>query len=190
MTSTSLCTASFLALILLAIPHVGAVAAEEAPHSREGGAVLTITGKVANTNRGPLDPATDLFFIHHNLGIDRAMQFSHEKLAGLPQHEVHADVQKLGKSTFSGPLLSDVLKEAGVTATTLRIVALDGYGADFPVAEIDRKGWILALARNGKPLGVGDFGPVWLVREQGAGESSDVAEQEHWVWAAFYIEAQ
>jgi hypothetical protein len=190
MTRTSLRTVLLLASIFLTFPYVGAAAAEDGPRSREGGAILTITGKVANTNRGPLDPTADLFFIHHNLGIDRAMQFSREKLASLPQHEVHADVQKLGKSTYAGPLLRDVLKEAGVTATTLRIVALDGYGADFPVAEIDNKGWILALARNGKPLGLGDLGPVWLVREQSAGESSDVAEQEHWVWAAFYIEAQ
>jgi hypothetical protein len=180
----------FAATLLVAFSHIGAAGAEEAPRPLEGAAVLTITGKVANTNRGPLDPNADRFFVHHNLPIDRAMQFSREKLASLPQHEVHADVLNLGKSTYSGPLLRDVLKEAGVTATTLRVVALDGYGADFPAAEIDKKGWILALARNGKPLGIGDLGPVWLMREQGVGEPSDVATQEHWTWAAFYIEAQ
>jgi hypothetical protein len=186
MTRTPSRTASlFIAtLLLIAFVHVGSAEAEE------GSAILTITGKVANTNRGPLDPAADLFFVHHNLSIDRAMQFSREKLASLPQHEVHADILKLGNSTYSGPLLRDVLKEAGVTATTLRIVALDGYAADFPVAEIDKKGWILALARNGKPLGVGDLGPMCLVREQGQKETPEAAGQEQWVWAAFYIEAQ
>jgi hypothetical protein len=165
------------------------VAAAQRP-AAETSTVLTVTGNIANTNRGPRTAASDLFFIHHNLNIGRAMRFSREALLRLPPHEVRAKALKLDEASYSGPLLRDVLKEAGATGTTMCVVRLDGDPANFPLAEMAKKDWILALSRDGKALGIGDLGPLWLMRAQAAGETPEVAEQEHWVWAAFYIEIQ
>lgn len=154
----------------------------------EGGVILTVTGAIANSNRGPLDPSTDLLFIHHNLPLGRSMAFNREALLALPQRKVKAVALKLEDSEYSGPALLDVLKAAGATGGEIRVVAVDGYAADFKLRDIAGQEWVLALSRNGKPLGLGDLGPVWLLRASapGAGEPG----KEDWVWAAFYVEVR
>lgn len=179
----------FAAIVLFTCCISMSSAAEQRP-ATEPPAILTINGKIKNTNRGPLDPTSDLLFAYHNLNVTHARHFSREALLRLPQHEARAKVLKLEDATYSGPLLSDVLKEAGATGTTMRVVGLDGYAADFNVAEMAKKDWILALSRSGKSLGIGDLGPLWLVRAQADGETPEVADKEHWVWAAFYIDIQ
>jgi hypothetical protein len=162
-------------------------AAAEQPPAVDGAAVVTVTGNIATTNRGPFDPASDVFFAYHNHSFSRAMQFSREALLRLPQHQVRSKVLKLEEAEYSGPLVRDVLREAGPTGGTVRVFAIDGYAAEFQIADLEKKDWILALSRNGKPLGLGDIGPVCLMRGPVAG---DTPEQEHWVWAAFHIEVR
>jgi hypothetical protein len=151
-------------------------------------AVITVSGNVATTNRGPFDPASDLFFAYHNHSFSRAWQFTREDLLRLPQHAARARVLKLGEAEYSGPLVRDVLKQAGATGTTMRIFGLDGYAAEFQLAELEKKDWILALSRGGAPLGLGGLGPVWMMRALAPGEPPETPEQEQWVWAAYYIE--
>lgn len=179
----------FAALMVFACAMAGSAAGEPGA-AADGPPILTVTGAIANSNRGPFDPASDRLFLHHNLTLGRSMAFSRETLLRLPQHKVRANVLALDESEYSGPALQDVLKEAGATGAACRVVGVDGYAADFPVAEIARKGWVLALTRNGKPLGLGDLGPVWLVRTQAPDEPADIAGKEGWVWAAFYIEVR
>lgn len=181
---------SLFAAVLFFASCWGAARAEDEGLAADGPAILTVTGTITRANRGPLDPASDLFFIHHNLSLGRAMRFSREALLRLPQQTARAKVLKLEEADYSGPLLRDVLKEAGAAGAALRIVGLDGYAADFTLDELAKKDWILALSRDGRPLGVGDLGPLWLMRALAPGEPPDVSESEHWVWAAFYIEIQ
>lgn len=57
----------------------------------------------------------------------------------------------------------DVLAATGATGTTATTTALDGYVAELPIADIEKFGVILALAKDGKPYGVGDYGPTSVI---------------------------
>ena len=157
----------------------------------EGPALVTVTGNVSVPNRGPLDPGTDRFLAFHEIGFDKAAAFDFEGLDTLPQVTLRADFPKGGPEyTFSGPLLADVLGRAGADGETVTVQALDGYAVDAPLSELVAQGAVLALTRNGQPLGIGDFGPVWVVFPRA--ERADLADMtdDRWVWSVFHIHVE
>lgn len=152
-----LATAALLAL--------GAVAARaDALPPPSGPVLVTVAGAVDNTNRGPVDPFADGFFAFHEIAFERAVEFDLAALEALGMHEMRAHYPNWpGPSTFEGPLLADVLAAAGATGTRLRAVALDGYAAEVPLADLQKYPVILALKRDGRYLGLGGRGPAWVV---------------------------
>ena len=84
-------------------------------------------------------------------------------------------------------MLSTVLKIAKAEKTTISLVALDGYAAELDAALQSSHKWILALAMDGRPLGIGGRGPLWLARDTGGGKAGE-EELMKWVWSVFYIE--
>ena len=46
---------------------------------------------------------------------------------------------------------------------TVTVRAIDGYAPEFKLSDIDSSKFILAIKANGKFLGMGGRGPVWLV---------------------------
>ncbi len=134
------------------------------PALADGPVLLTVSGEVANTNRGPSNPDTDKLFVFNDVTFDRAMVFDAEALAALPQIEIATDFPKGGPTvTFTGPTLADVLAAAGADGDMVTIRAMDGYAVEVPTEEMLGKGAVLALARDGKPFGIGDFGPTQVV---------------------------
>jgi len=129
--------------------------------------LLTLTGDIARTNRGPFDKALDVLMGKHGLSFDKAYGIDYPMIAKLPVRHIDVTIEYDGKKhTLSGPLLTDILKLAGATlkdSTTLSLRALDGYAPKLKVSEARRLGFIVATHRDGKPLALGGLGPLWAI---------------------------
>ncbi|MCR4268869.1 hypothetical protein [Nitratireductor sp. ZSWI3] len=153
------------------------------------GALVTVAGKVANTNRGPFDPFTDGFLNYHDKTFEKAFELDARALAALPQQSitVDADVEDWpGAIAMEGPRLKDVLAAAGAEGGTVTLYALDGFGLEMTPERLTAQDWILASKAGGKPLGIGGHGPLWLVYDT-AGRKATEDEEKTWVWSVFYI---
>lgn len=174
---------SFLALAL-----AGGLAAAAVPALADGPVVLTVSGKIANPNRGALDPEHDKLLDVNAVSFEKARSFDLAALTALEQVEVPTDFPMGGPTvTFSGPALEDVLEAAGAEGDTLLIQAIDGYTIEVPVEEAVAKGAVLALSRDGRAFGIGDFGPTQVVFPRG--ERADLADMvdDWWIWQIYHI---
>ncbi len=161
------------------------------PALAEGPVLLTVTGDVTVPNRGPVDPDVDKLFLFNEVSFEKAREFDLTDLEKLPQATVHADFPKGGAETvFSGPLLKDVLASAGAEGATVTVQAMDGYAVEVPMQEMVDKGAVLALERDGKPLGIGSFGPTQIVFPRG--ERADLADMpdDWWIWQIYHIKVE
>ena len=130
---------------LLALPTLAPTVARAADVPG-GPVVLTITGKLARPNKG----ATAVF--------DMPM------LEKLPQRSFstrtpwYADARK-----FTGPLLRDVLEQAGAQGQQLRAVALNDYKVTIPFDDATNIDVVLARLMDDKPMSVRDKGPLFII---------------------------
>ncbi|QGZ64158.1 molybdopterin-dependent oxidoreductase [Paraburkholderia acidisoli] len=92
-----------------------------------------------------------------------SFHFSEAQLLQLPVHAIATSTTWTPKSTFTGPLLSDVLKAVGAYGSEIEIHTIDDYTCVVPVADAARYGVVLAYAMNGQRLKVSDFGPLFLI---------------------------
>lgn len=69
----------------------------------------------------------------------------------------------------------------------MSFLAVDGYEGWLIPENIDTSDWILALAMDGAPLGIGQQGPLWVVNARAAGEKPSDDHRGHWEWAWFYM---
>jgi len=112
----------------------------------EGAPILTISGAISQLNA------------ENSLLLDRSALLAFE------QHEVKTTtIWTDGVSTFSGPLVRDVLKAAGNSASKISAVAINEYNIDIPVADTHNYSVIFALNKDGKPLSVREKGPIWVI---------------------------
>jgi hypothetical protein len=184
---------SFAALLLGLCLTVAASAASAADLEKpKGPVVLTVHGNIANVNRGALNDFDDAFFKFGNVSFDKAAQFDLAMLEKLGKKKLTVKYDTWPRAyTFEGPLLRDVLKAAGAKGKTMKVYALDGYGAEIPLAEAQQYDALLAVKANGSYLGLGGRGPTWLVYPRDdkhpALKSQDDAK---WVWSAVRIEVE
>ena len=76
-------------------------------------------------------------------------------LAALPQGRFTGETPWTKDNvTFTGPLGSAVLDLVGASGTTMKVVALNDYASDVPVADFRQHAVILATHRDGTPLAV------------------------------------
>ncbi len=151
--------------------------------------ILTVGGLVGAPNRGPLDPDSDRLFSHNNISFQKARVFTAGELAGLPRKTVNAN--SYGHDmTASGPLLHAVLAAAApdAAAKTVRLSALDGYGGEIALADVESQQWILAMENSGQGLAIGQFGPLYAMRQLGEDEKKTEDEEAKWVHSLYYIE--
>lgn len=153
--------------------------------------ILTLTGKVGTTNRGPLDPFRDAYLAHKDVKFDKAFALTRQALAALPQKTITARAEDWPAAvTLIGPRLEDVLKSAGVAPeATVAVTALDGYTVTLAPKDRAAHDWLLAIAADGKPLAIGGRGPVWMLYGTGD-ETVSVDDEMRWVWATYLIEVQ
>ncbi len=142
-----------LAALLLGL--CGAVTAPLAGATEHGGpapkgrVLLTISGTVTKPNVAEVPPR---------------YQFDADMLDALPVQTVrtrtpwHRDVV-----VFTGPLLADVLAQAGASGQFALMTALNDYQVRMPLAEVLPVRPILARRADGAVLGVRDKGPLFLI---------------------------
>jgi hypothetical protein len=158
------------------------------PAVAAGPVLLTVTGTLSSTNRGPSDPEYDKLFDFNNVSFEQAMAFDAEALAAMPQVEITTDFPKGGPSvTFAGPTLADVLAAAGADGSTLTVRAMDGYAIEVPLEEMLGSGAVLALSRDGRAFGIGDFGPAQVVFPRADREDLADMPDDWWVWQVYHI---
>jgi hypothetical protein len=176
-----------LPTLLIAFVSLPALASEEAGES--GGMVLlTVGGLVGQSNRGPLDAKRDSLLAQLKADFKHGFAFDRAMLLKLPQGSVTAQPAEYDKpAVFSGPLLRDVLISIEAAKVKTSFVAADGYTGYLMPEDIDRSDWILALSVDGKPLGIGQQGPIWLINTRGEGETVGDDHRGSHVWAVVYM---
>jgi hypothetical protein len=176
-----------------ALPLVGQAA--NAPAAK-GPTLLTVTGAVSRTNRGPLDPALDQMMAKQKLAFDKAHAFDFAALAALPARTIKPTREYDGKQhPLSGPLLADVLRAAGAPAEgKLAMRAVDGYAPTITIADARKYGFIVATHLDRAPMPLGGLGPLWAVYE--ADRFADMAAKPldqrfaQCPWGLYHIEVQ
>lgn len=156
-----------------------------------GPVVLTVHGNITSTNRGGVNDFEDAFFKFGDVKFDKAAAFDRamlEKL-GMKKLAVKYDTWP-ARYTFEGPLLADVLKAAGAKGGSIRVFAIDGYGAEIPMTDLEKYPVLLALKANGRWLGLGDRGPTWVVYPREDFAALKQQDDAKWVWSAIRIEVQ
>jgi len=150
--------------------------------------VLTVSGLIGKTNRGPLDQKRDSLLALQKVDFKSAFAFDRATLLGLKQGTVTVKTDEFAApATFSGPLLREVLGFIEAAKVKVTLVALNGYEGWLSPEDIDTSVWILALSADGVPLGLGQQGPIWLLNTRAPNFKPDDAHHGHWVWAIFYM---
>lgn len=135
-----------LALPALALGQPAAAQQAAALPAPTGPVLLTVKGRIARTN-APGEARLD-----------------REMLAALPQGRFTGETPWTKDSvTFTGPLGSAMLDLVGAGGTTMKVVALNDYASDVPVADFRQHAVILATHRDGNPMAVRDRGPLWII---------------------------
>jgi hypothetical protein len=153
-----------------------------------GPVILTVTGKIAQTNRGPFNPDNDLLFKNTHVTFERAASFDLAMIEGLGLRSIQADYPQGGPlHTFEGPLLRDVLKAAGANGSLVKVSALDGYTQEIPMSELEQWPIVLAVKRDGAYLALGGFGPSWVAFPRRDIPALADRNDDKWVWGIVHI---
>ncbi|MCY4487112.1 MAG: hypothetical protein OXF11_08360 [Deltaproteobacteria bacterium] len=153
-----------------------------------GPVVLTVAGDIVAANRPAYDEQRDMFLKHHKRTFDKAFVFDRPMLERLGVREVRADTDWAGPRTASGPLLVDVLNAAGCRGGTFDVLALDGFRFKLSKEDVEAREWVVATRADGRPLGIGDRGPLWLVFDPAGDRPATAKEIGLGPWALFFIE--
>jgi hypothetical protein len=164
--------------------------AADAPIKPKGSVILTIAGDIAHTNRGAFDPKLDGFMSYHEIEFKSAFAFDIAMLEDYPMKQIKCQPPQYTSSvTFQGPLLRDVMKSLGAEGASIQTHALDGFAVNLSDKQIAAKDWILATRADGKPFGIGDKGPVWMIHTPSSVKVPE-EEEQNWPWALFYIQVK
>lgn len=120
-----------------------------------------------------------------------ALELRLAQLDALPQVDILTEtIWTDGKIHFSGPALTRILAEAGITSGTVRLFALNDYVIDLEVAELGPDWPIVATRIDGQTFGVRDNGPLWLIYpyDRGGVFASDEIYASS-VWQLLAVEA-
>lgn len=141
----------------------------------------------AATQDGPV-----ILTISGALNSNKAATFTLKQLQSLTSHSftlTHdwTDTPR----TYTGPLLSEVLKKAGASGQSLKLVALNDYFVDVDMAFVDKYQPILAWQEDGKRMRVRNKGPLWLMTPlHRYPELSDPAHVSKLIWQLNSIEVR
>jgi hypothetical protein len=112
----------------------------------QGKVVLTISGKIANTNEG--DKAEFDMPMLESIGIDSFKTKT-------PWYK--------DPVTFSGVPMSRLFQFVGADGTSVTVTALNDYATDIPVDDFKAYPVLLATKRDGAYMPVRDKGPLFIV---------------------------
>lgn len=130
-------------------------------------------------------PADEAVVLTVKRATAETVQLTMKQLLALPQHSFSARTPWYKDSVvFTGPLLRDVLKLAGVVSgTELQATALDEYRISIPFEDAQRFQVIAATQINGQTLTRRDKGPLFIVYPfDSAPELQSVRYYERSIW--------
>lgn len=186
----------FLAAAVLGSAALPALA-QGAAGPRRSPVLLTLTGAIGKTNRGPLDPALDQMMAKQKTGFHKAYGFEFAELAALPAVTIRPTLEYDGKvHVLRGPLLTTVLKaaHAPIDGGTLAMRAVDGYSPTISMADARKYRFIVATSLDGRPMPLGGLGPLWAVYEADrfADMASKPVDQRFALcpWALYHIDVR
>jgi hypothetical protein len=114
--------------------------------SPKGPVVLTVSGRIANTNAG------------------KTAEFDLAMLEALPGRTAKVNTPWAeGVNAFQGPLTRAVLEAVGAAGTKLKVTALNDYSAEVPAEDFIKFDVILALKKNDAYLQVRNQGPIFVI---------------------------
>lgn len=145
--------------------HAAALAGDKTP--ARGPALLTVTGAIAHSNRGPFDPVLDQMMHKQGIHFGKAYAFDHAALLQLAPLTIRPTLEyDVKPHTLRGPLLLDVLARAGARITdetVLVLRAVDGYNVEVSGLQARMRRVIVATHIDGNPMPLGGLGPLWAV---------------------------
>jgi hypothetical protein len=150
--------------------------------------ILLISGRIDDPNIKDIDVDAQTLLKKDNLAFSQAVAYDRETLLKMKQHPVPSKEPK--ETAFSGPLLSDVLKDAKAKSTLFQLRSLTGASKTLTEKELQARPWILALSRGETPLMLGANGPLLLLHEPASGTSFTPDEEKTWLPAIYYIDAR
>lgn len=161
-----------------------------------GPAVLTIGGDIGQPNRGPLDPQLEQMMVKHGVRFTQAHALTAERLHRLPAVTIRPTLEYDQKPhALTGPLLTTVLAEAGVSAQAavqVGLRAVDGYRVALSLADARSYRMIVATHLDGQPLSLGGLGPQWAVYDpESIPAFKDKSLSERFAlcpWGLYYID--
>jgi len=137
----------FLSLWLLAsLVALATGARAEQLAKPEGEPILTITGRIANTN-GQGSATFDRAMIEA-LGMEAVR-------TATPWYDAPV--------TFEGVRMDKLMKLVGAEGSTVKALALNDYAIEIPMEDFAKFGVLLALKRDGAYMPVRDKGPLFII---------------------------
>lgn len=112
----------------------------------QGDVLLSVAGDIAHPNVGS------------EARFDRKLLLALSPLTVCTRTPWHRE-----PGCFQGPLLRKVLEAAGVQSNSVVVHALNGYRAEISVQELHDYDVILAMSRNGEPIPIREFGPLFVL---------------------------
>ncbi|MBR9825138.1 MAG: hypothetical protein GYB36_04955 [Alphaproteobacteria bacterium] len=178
-------------LVVLISGVVLAACSAAVERSHASGSIITLFGQIGVVDRANVDPVVEPLFGTLGVEFDTALGLNYESLAALQQHSIRTDFPLGGEHhVFRGPRLHDVLAVALPEGDMVRVTALDGYQRDISMERIEQDGVILAISRNGIPLGLGGLGPTMLVWPRGEDPALAEMSDDDWVWGILTLEVR
>jgi hypothetical protein len=96
-------------------------------------------------------------------GSNKNYHFSRTDLLALPVYSIQTSTNWTNSELWEGPRLTDILKKAGISGSTIRVMAYDDFTQEIPVSFIQQYQPILAYRENGRELRLDDFGPLFII---------------------------
>jgi hypothetical protein len=157
-----------LLLVLAAASLQAGAQAQTQPQAESLPLSLVVEGRISRTNDAE----------------HRSYRFTEAQLLALPAHSITTATTWTPRSTFTGPLLADILKTVGALGREVEIHTLDDYTYTIPVSDCERYGVVVAYSMNGQRLKISDFGPLFLIypRDAFPGELMGALGDSKFVW--------
>lgn len=179
---------------LIALPSHGS---SKPPVSTSSPVLLTLTGAIGRTNRGPVG-ALDQMMHKQMMRFERGYVLDFAAITALPSVSIRPTLEYDSKPhQLTGPLLLDLLKASGVKVkdtTKLFLRAVDGYVAEISAAEALKYRFIVATHLDDRPIPLGGLGPLWAVYDADRfPEMMTKPLNERFVrcpWAVYHIDVQ
>lgn len=161
---------------------------------QKGPTLLTVTGAITKTNRGPLDPQLDIMMAKQKMAFEKAHAFDFAALTSMPAVSIRPTLEDNRRHALRGPLLSTVLAACGATGSKMAMRAVDGYSPTMSVEYANKYRFIVATHLDAQPMPLGGFGPLWALydADRFADKVALPVDQRftNCPWALFYIDVQ